>query len=97
MAYNRYRDNFINDTFRLEELSGENVGTGEVPHDQEWRNINDDEPFCQQDLSSPEAELNLEQCESELNLEKFESCINCILAILVECHILPGQSGQCPH
>ena len=32
-----------------------------------------------------------------LTAKKFEVCIDCIFHILVECHILPGQSRQCPH
>ena len=55
----------MNDKIQADELSEEFLSVGELVADDEWKIINDNEHYPQEDYSTPEQETDLEQSEIE--------------------------------
>ena len=65
MRYKRYGDDFLIDKIQPNDLSKELLSMGELAADDEWRIINGNEHYPQEDYSTPERETDLEQSEIE--------------------------------
>ena len=65
MRYKRYGDDFLVDKIQPNDLSKELLSMGELAADDEWRIINGNEHYPQEDYSTPERETDLEQSEIE--------------------------------
>ena len=65
MRYNMNGDDFLIDKIQPDNLSKELISVGELAADGEWRIIDDNEHYPQEDYSTPERETDLEQSEIE--------------------------------